>query len=162
MTSAAPAGWLLFAVAALGCCGTGRAAMTLTVRVSVVSEPCIINGGRPIAVDFGDDLLTSKVDGSRYMKNIDYSLECSDAVDGRLKMTISGVGAGFDSTVLQADQANLGIRLLHDGQPMPLNEPLSFSPQDKPALQAVPVKNPADKLRAGAFAASATLSVEYL
>ena len=161
MTSAASLIRLLLCAAIAGCCAPGRAAMTLTVRVSVTSEPCTINDGRPITVDFGDDLLTSKVDGSSYLKNIDYTLDCSDAADGALKMTISGTGAAFDGAVLQADQPNLGIRLLSNGQPMPLNQPLNFTARSKPVLQAVPVKDPADKLRAGAFSASATMTVEY-
>ncbi|MEX3098859.1 fimbrial protein [Serratia ureilytica] len=134
---------------------------TLTINVTVIAEPCTINGGNPIIVDFGDDVLTTKVDGSNYVKPVDYTLDCADATSDDLKMTISGTGAGFDGTVLQASQTDLGIRLLNNGAAMPLNQPLDFRRGSQPVLEAVPVKAPGSKLTAGKFTAAATLTVEY-
>lgn len=141
--------------------GAGTSSATLTVEVTVVAEPCTINNGNPITVDFGDSVLTTKVDGSNYVKPVDYTLDCADATSDDLKMTISGTGAGFDGTVLQASQTDLGIRLLNNGTAMPLNQPLNFSRGTSPVLQAVPVKAPGSKLTAGTFTAVATLAVEY-
>lgn len=39
-------------------------ATTVNVRVTVLSPPCIINGGRPIEVDFGDEVMTTRIDGA--------------------------------------------------------------------------------------------------
>jgi len=144
-----------------GTAQAGSTSATLTVNVTVVAEPCVINGDRPIVVDFGDSILTNGVDGSRYIKNVEYSLDCSNASGDDLTMTISGSGAGFDSTVLQANQPALGIKLLSDGNPMPLNHALNFSRNTPPVLQAVPVKDPAGTLTGGPLTASATMKVEY-
>lgn len=134
---------------------------TVTVKVTVVSEPCVINNGDPIVVNFGDNLLTTEVNGSNYIQPIDYKLSCPDATSDDLKMTISGSGAGFDSRVLQGSQPSLGIKILSDGELMPLNHALNFNRNTHPVLQAVPVKDPAGKLSVGNFTASATMSVEY-
>lgn len=133
----------------------------VTVKVTVISEPCVINNGDPIVVNFGDNLLTTEVDGNNYIQPVDYRLSCPDATSDDMKMTISGTGAGFDGTVLQGSQPSLGIKILSGGNLMPLNQALNFNRNTPPVLQAVPVKDPAGKLTGGAFTASATMSVEY-
>lgn len=135
---------------------------TVTVKVTVVSEPCIINGDNPIDVDFGNDLLTSRVDGVHYMKPVNYTLDCSNATRPALKMRITGTAAGFDSNVLQvAEQASMGVKLLSNGTMLPLNSWLNFTKDSPPVLQAVPVKAAGSTLTAGAFSAAATMTVDY-
>lgn len=36
--------------------------------------PCTINGGSPINVDFGNEVMTTRVDGKNYIKDVNYSL----------------------------------------------------------------------------------------
>lgn len=134
---------------------------TVTVKVTVISEPCVINNSNPIVVNFGDDLLTTEVNGSNYIQPVNYTLSCPDATSDDLKMTISGTGAGFDDNVLQGSQPSLGIKILSDGNIMPVNHALNFNRNTPPVLKAVPVKDPAGKLTGGSFTASATMSVEY-
>ncbi|WP_208951747.1 fimbrial protein [Rahnella sp. ChDrAdgB13] len=144
-----------------GAAQAGTSSDTLTVNVTVIAEPCTINGGSPVQVNFGDDILTTGVDGGSYIRDVDYNLACPDATNDDLKMTISGPSAGFDPTVLQGDQPALGIKLLSDGSPMPLNQPLNFNRNTPPHVQAVLVKDPAGTLVAGPMAVSATMIVEY-
>lgn len=135
---------------------------TVTVKVTVVSEPCIINGGNAIDVDFGDGLLTTKVDGLNYMTPIVYTLDCSGVTVPALKMQISGTAAGFDNNVLQVtEQANMGIKLLNNSTELPLNSWLNFTKDSPPVLQAVPVKASGSALIAGAFSSAATMTVDY-
>jgi len=142
--------------------GAGTTAATLTVEVTVVAEPCVINGNNPIVVSFGDSVLTTKVDGSNYAVPVDYSLDCSGASNDSLKMTISGTGTGFgEGAYIQGNQSQLGIKILSNGELMPLNYPLNFNRNTPPVLQAVPVKNPGGKLTGGPINASATMTVEY-
>ncbi|HBV9912407.1 TPA: fimbrial protein [Klebsiella aerogenes] len=139
----------------------GQTSATLTLTVTVIAEPCVINGGNPVTVDFGDNVLTTGVDGNNYIKPVDYTLDCADATSDDLKMTISGTGAGFNGDVLQASQTDLGIKLISNGVAMPLNQPLTFSRQTPPVLEAVPVKATGSKLTGGPFTATATMTVEY-
>ncbi|MBW4217890.1 fimbrial protein [Enterobacter cloacae subsp. cloacae] len=139
----------------------GTASATLRVNVTVIAEPCTINNGRPIQVNFGDNVLTTNVDGSNYTRPVDYTLDCVDATSDGLKMTISGTVAGFDDSVLQASQTDLGIKLLSNGTALPLNQALNFNRNAPPVLEAVPVKAPGSKLSGGLFTATATMTVEY-
>ena len=143
-------------------CGNMPANATIvTVKVTVTEEPCIINEGHPISVDFGDNVQVPNVDGHHYKRMINYSFICRDASRNGLKLTISGTGAGFDSTVLAADQSNLGIKFLNNGQSLSLNQSVNFFRDHPPTLEAVLVKNPSGTLHTGIFRASATMMVEY-
>lgn len=139
----------------------GSASTSVMLNITVIAGPCVINGDNPIDVDFGHELLTNKVDGNNYQKTVEYSMDCTKATNPALKMMISGAGAGFDNTVLQASQPSLGVKLLNDGQPMSLNQWVNFTAGSQPLLQAVPVKEPGGKLTAGDFTAAATMTVDY-
>ncbi|MES3576150.1 fimbrial protein [Enterobacter cloacae] len=143
----------------------GAKATVLTVKVTVLAGPCKINNNNPIDVDFGDDMLTTRVDGNNYLKTINYTLDCSEAKNDALKMQISGDVAPFDKNILRTPEAsnadNLGIKLLHNGTSWPLNDWFNFKKGEHPVLQAVPVKAPGSTLKAGTFSASATLTVDY-
>ncbi|EMJ5851810.1 fimbrial protein [Klebsiella aerogenes] len=142
--------------------GADTTVTTLTVKVTVITEPCTINANNPIVVNFGDSVLTSKVDGSNYAMPVNYTLDCSGASNDNLKMTISGTGTGFgQGAYIQGNQPHLGIKILSNGDLMPLNYPLNFNRNSPPVLQAVPVKNPAGTLAGGPIEASATMTVEY-
>lgn len=134
---------------------------TITVHVKVESSPCEINHGEMISVNFGDDLLTTLVDGNEYKKTIDYSLDCSQGASDALKIKISGTASAFDNTVLQTSQQNLGIILFGDGQPFPLNQWLNFDKNSPPILMAAPIKSPSEQLKGGAFTAAATMMIDY-
>lgn len=157
--------WQGSALAALmfltGVAQAGTASTTVTVTVTVIAEPCVINSNNPIVVDFGNDVLTNKVDSGIYTQPVNYTLDCTAATGDTLNMTISGTGAGFDTSVLQGGQTNLGIKLLKDGSAMPLNTAIAFSRSTTPVLQAQLVRAPGGKLTAGAFSASATMTVAY-
>ncbi|MCT4715249.1 fimbrial protein [Enterobacteriaceae bacterium H18W14] len=134
---------------------------TITVHVKVESSPCEINNGEVISVDFGDDLLTTLIDGNEYKKAISYSLDCSQGASDALKIKISGSAAAFDNAVLQTNQQDLGIALFSNSQPLPLNEWLNFDRNSQPLLMAAPVKSPGSHLKGGAFSAVATMMIDY-
>ncbi|CNK52624.1 exported pilin protein [Yersinia frederiksenii] len=135
---------------------------TVTVSVNIfAAPPCVINSNNNINVDFGDDLLTSNIDGIQYMKPVTYTLDCTAAATNALKMSIKGNGASFDTAVLRTSNANLGIKLMRSGQELPLNSEFNFTYPAVPVLQAVPVKQINSTLSTGYFSGTATLVVEY-
>lgn len=123
--------------------------------------PCIINGGSPINVDFGNEVMTTRVDGKNYIKDVTYSLQCTGATSKALRMQIKGTGAGFDSTKLATDKADLAIALTANGDALPVNQWLNYNDPTKPALKAVPVKKDGATLTGGAFKATATMMIDY-
>lgn len=138
----------------------GRTA-TVTVKVTVVEiPPCTINGNKVIEVDFGD-VIVSKIDGHNYMKTVDYSLECSGQPTNAMKLAIQGIPSSFDKTALKTNVEGFGIAMRVNGLPLPINSALNFVYPNKPALQAVPVKNTGIDLSGGEFSAGATLKVIY-
>lgn len=145
----------------IGLPALSQAATTVTVSVTVQEKPaCIINDNRTIEVDFGE-ILTVSVDGSNYMKKIDYTLVCSGLKSNALQMRIQGNPAVFNTSALQTNISDFGVALLNDGQPLRINSWLKFTYPNMPQLQAVPVKRSGSKLPGGAFTAGATLLIAY-
>lgn len=135
---------------------------TVQVRVTVIAPlSCVINGNQALLVDFGSDLVTTRVDGSRYIKTLDYTLECKNNSSNAIKMKFQGNATTFNSSALKTEQNDLGIELRANEQPLPINSWLNFTYPNKPLLQAVPVKRTGGILKAGTFSASATLMVAY-
>lgn len=123
--------------------------------------PCVINGGSPINVDFGNEVMTTRVDGVNYIKDVNYILSCTEATSKTLRMQIKGGGASFDSTKLSTDKNDLAIALTANGNALPVNEWLNYNDPSKPALKAVPVKKTGATLTGGAFKATATMMIDY-
>lgn len=138
----------------------GRTA-TVNVLVTVVEvPPCIINGNRVIEVDFGD-VIVPQIDGTRYMKTVSYSLECTGQLTNAMKLAIQGNPTTFDNTALKTNVEDFGIAIRANGQPMVINSWMNFVYPNKPILQAVPVKRTGVDLPGGDFSSGATLMVQY-
>jgi type 1 fimbria pilin len=135
---------------------------TVTVKVTVVAPPpCIINDDRTIDVDFGNELLTTKIDGDNYIKTVDYTLECKDSTRNAMKLKIQGNATTFDASALQTNMADLGVALKANGAALNINSWVNFTYPNLPVLQAVPVKRAGTTLSGGDFSAGATLMVDY-
>ncbi len=129
---------------------------------TLVEPPaCVINADQPIDVDFGKEVMTTRVDGSNYRQPVKYSLECADGVPTALKMQIQGGAAGFDSAALQTNMGDLGIAVLSNGERFPLNTWVNMTYPNTPQLQAVPIKRSGSTLSGGDFSAGATMMVDY-
>lgn len=138
----------------------GRTA-TVTVKVTVVEvPPCTINGNRVIEVDFGD-VIVPQIDGHRYLKPVNYSLECTGQLTNAMKLAIQGNPASFDNSALKTSVDGFGIAMRVNGQPLAINNWLNFVYPNKPVLEAVPVKRAGVELPGGEFSAGATLMVQY-
>lgn len=152
---------------ALACWGAGSPALaktataTVTVKVTVVAPPCEINHNNLIEVDFGNDVMTTRVDGEYKKKPIVYSVQCQGGGSNAVRMLIEGNGAAFDGDVLGTAKTDFGIALLNSGNRMPINTWLDFTYPDLPQLEAVPVKRIGASLTGGPFSAGATMKVEY-
>ncbi|HGM6909401.1 TPA: fimbrial protein [Serratia marcescens] len=153
----------LLAAAVMGCITLPvTAATTVTVSVTVLAPlPCVINGGKPIEVDFGSEVLTTRIDGSNYLTPINYSLSCTGPARNSMKLQIAGNGAGFNGQLLQTSVNGLGIALLRGDARIPLNSWQNFTYPNVPELKAVPIKQAGVQLPTGEFTASATLRADY-
>lgn len=134
---------------------------TLTIAGnSLTGPPCVINGDQTISVDFTDEVMTTRVDGTNYRQPVPYTLECSGASNNALRMQIKGVNAGF-SYALQTSNDDLGILLSNGDRTLPVNAWINFELPEQPNLFATLVKRPGTQLKAGLFTAAATMVVDY-
>ncbi len=143
--------------------GTAQAAeqATVTVKVTITAPACEINGNNLIEVNFGNDVITTRVDGSYKKTAVPYSVDCQGAPSTAMKMQIEGTGAAFNNKALRTNQTDFGIAFLNGGKALPINNWLKFTYPNLPRLEAVPVKRSGAKLAGGAFSAGATMKVEY-
>ncbi|MFV8904626.1 fimbrial protein [Serratia fonticola] len=159
--------WLYaLAVTVLVLSGQQAQAANTTVKVTVTiaaPPPCEINGNNLIEVKFGNDVMTTRINGSYKKQLVPYTIECKNAQPNeQLKIQIVGnQGAGFNSHVLQTEKDGLGIALLRNDNPQPLNTWVSFTYPNKPKFEVVPVKLSGAILKGGRFSAGATMKVEY-
>lgn len=134
----------------------------IRVTVTIVGPPpCVINNNNLIEVNFGNDVMTTRIDGSYKKQPVSYSVECKNAPSNAMKVQIQGNGAGFDGEVLRTDKEGLGIALLRNGNPQPINSWINFTYPNLPQFEAVPVKQAGATLSGGKFTAGATMKVEY-
>ncbi|HID9396040.1 TPA: fimbrial protein [Serratia marcescens] len=140
----------------------GQAATApIYISGTITSKPqCVVNNNQTIRVAFGDDLVTTKVNGRNYLRTIDYTLECKSNAKNTMKMKIAGSAASFDSSAIQSNKGNLAIALRANGTALAIGSWLNFTYPNKPILQAVPVKG-SGVLTTGFFSAGATLMVDY-
>ncbi|MBH2681290.1 fimbrial protein [Serratia marcescens] len=140
-----------------------QSATNITVSVTVLAPlPCVFDGNKPIEVNFGDEVLTTRIDGGNYRMPIAYSLSCSGQGKNAMKLQIAGNGASFNSQLLQTNVNGLGIALLRNGTRIPLNSWQSFTYSTTlPVLEAVLVRQVGVELPTGEFNASATLRADY-
>ena len=135
----------------------------INVKVTIlVPPPCVINDTQDVLVDFGNDIMTTRVDGNNYIKPINYTLNCEGALTNTLQLSIQGVGSHFNMDYLQTSNNNLGIKILANGNSLPINGTVDFTYPDLPLLQAVPIKNNGSVLKGGSFTASALMKIDYL
>lgn len=137
------------------------ASASVTVKITVVAPPCEINDNQLIEVNFGNDVMTTRIDGEYKKMPVTYSLQCQGEASNGLRMRIDGDGAAFDGKVLKTNKTDFGIALLNNGKRLPINSWLNFSYSNQPNIEAVPVKRSGGKLSGGAFSAGATMKVEY-
>lgn len=144
------------------CVSPGLASTTpISISGTITSKPqCVVNNNQTLRVEFGDDLVTTKVNGSNYLRTIDYTLECKNNSRNAMKMKVVGAAAAFNSSAIQSSKGNLAIALRANGVPLIIGSWLNFTYPNKPVFQAVPVKG-SGALTVGFFSAGATLMVDY-
>ncbi|WP_338501940.1 fimbrial protein [Erwinia aphidicola] len=150
---------------------------TVNVSASVVgismkgqiiwTPPCKVTSAdsRRIEVSFGDSVGINQVEGMRYRQPLNYHITCykSQPAGTGLVLTLKGDIASFDASkaALQTSVKGLAIRILQNGSPMVINQPIKVISTALPALEAVLVKQSGVPLKEGQFESTATLLADY-
>lgn len=136
----------------------------VTITGALVDTPeCTINDNNQIDVDFGDDVIISRIDGLKYKNTgLIYTMNCNQLAKKTLKMTVKGSPASFDETLIATDVEGLGIRLfLYDTVPLKQGTEIGFNDGDIVKLSAAPVVQNGITLRAQPFMGTGTMVIEY-
>ncbi|WP_233429642.1 fimbrial protein [Enterobacter asburiae] len=152
------------ASAADSAAGTPRGAQAeVTFHGELVeAPPCIVNGGEPVVVDFGSEVMTTRIDGTEYKKRIAFTLDCREAVSPGQQLRITGgTAAAFDPQAIAGEQPGFGIALYEGSHRYTPGDWLPFTDPAVPELYAVPVKQDGVTLSGGAFSILASLVVAY-
>ncbi|EKR2566580.1 fimbrial protein, partial [Escherichia coli] len=158
-------------------------AQTLAVDVpikitgTIQIPPCEVNEGREIVVDFKDVSVTD-VANDRNRRKVDVPFRCSYS-QGKAYVKVAGTQLGSNTNVLKTDVDNFGIALYqgegtatklvlgdgkHNGQDSigyPIQSGLSGKESGTFTFTAIPFKEGNKELTAGAFTASANMSISY-
>lgn len=134
--------------------------------VLVTPPSCSISNDGTVVTDFGDKVGVRKVASGIYRQKIEgLMLDCGENDNAwQLTLTVTGNAAVFDAdnaTLATSEQADLGVKLLRDGQPFELGTEVKVNGTTLPLLEALLVQRPGSALEEGGFTAQATLRAEY-
>ena len=150
----------LFAVCAIGFCANAMANLTFSGTLRA-PPPCTINSGANIAVDFGE-MGVNTVDGVKHRKPVTYTITCTaSTLPWSMFLTVTATATSFDTSAVQSNVPDLGIKILRNNLPFVLNTKLSIAPASPPVLEVVPVKKSGSTLSEGNFTATAVLVAHY-
>lgn len=136
---------------------------TVTVTGTLVDAPeCTVNGNNAVLVDFGDNVVTRKIDGVNYEEEMKVTLSCNSYVKEDMLLTIrAATEAGFGTGLVGTDTKGLGIQLKAAGKPISTGVPISFIYPSVPRLSAVLVAQDNTTLTARPFTGTGTLVIQY-
>lgn len=143
--------------------GQAHADAEITFKGTLIEQPpCEISSstGNAIEVNFGTEMVTRKVDGTNYREKIPVALDCTNAVNQKLQLSISG-DASYAAGLIKTSKDDLGIRLYNNTTQMTPGTPLNFTPDTIPVLYAVPEAKDNTTLSGGDFTGKANMIVEY-
>lgn len=153
-----------------------NADVKISISGQITFQPCVVNGGNPINVDFGQ-VQVDKISDSNYrvVKNI--SLSCSYYQSAPyVKITGTPLTNNSDGNVLATTIDNFGIALYQgegtaaklllgegEGIGYKINSGLTHKNAANSifTFTAVPYKNGNAELSSGAFSAAASMSIIY-
>lgn len=146
---------------------TEGATTTINVSGSLVDAPeCTVNGNNQIRVDFGNDVVIGRIDGTSYKKTaLAYSLVCTSPLKSAMKVTINTTTpATWGTGLIQTTKTGLGLRLYNGENILPTGTAVNFTYSvggALPALYAVPIAQSGATLTQGTFVATGTMVIAY-
>lgn len=138
-----------------------RAEENMKFHGTLVDAPdCVINGGQPIKVEFGN-VSIGKIDGVNYAEEIKYNLSCEGGDGKQMALSITGQTDSEEGDgVLETDKRFLGLQLMNEQSKLAVGGSVTFTYPTFPVLKVVPVKASHDPT-VGEFNASATMVIAW-
>lgn len=139
----------------------------ITFRGTLIERiPCTVNNGETITINFGDEMMTTRLDDDHsnvYSREVVVPLDCSSR---DIRLRIDGITAAFNPELLAGNQAGFGFRFLYGDRTMPLNDWIqtNVSAAGSPDLtfKVRPVREEGVTINGGEFSIVASLIANYL
>lgn len=122
---------------------------------------CTVNSGKDSSVSFGDEVITTRIDGVNYKQKASYSIECKGNVNNLIKIQFAGLGTDFDSKAVLTDNKDVGVVIYNGTTKIGVNDWISITYPGIPEINLAPVKRPNFDLKGGTFSGYVRLNVEY-
>lgn len=144
-------------------CSTVRAEPVKMNFSGTLIDPlsCVVNGSKSMEANFGDMVMTDKVDGKNYMQKVQYSIVCTGNANNALKMQLSGLGTDFDPKAIKTTNVNLGIAIYNGTTRVAVNDYFNFTYPNLPDLKMVPVKRPGVTLEESGISGYVQMKLDY-
>jgi type 1 fimbria pilin len=136
-------------------------ASNINVSVEILAPSCTINNGDIIEVDFGDELLSTRLDGINYSKDITANFQCNSATPEEIYLKIEGDEWVKDGHFLKTSKVDLAIQFRVNSTHQPINKRITIDPSKPFTLQVAPIFIGEKRLSAGSFTATGTLAIYY-
>lgn len=136
-------------------------ASNIHVNVEVLGPSCTVNNGEIIEVDFGDEILSTKLNGANYKQSFTLSIQCNSATANTVYLAFQGEQWEPGINALKTSKENLHIEFYRGWNLILLNEKVAVPKDELYFFQATPRKFGSVKVQPGPFSASATTVVYY-
>lgn len=136
-------------------------ASNIHVNVEVLGPSCTVNNGEIIEVDFGDEIVSTKLNGANYKQSFTFSLQCTSATANTVYLAFEGEKWEPGINALKTSKENLHIEFYRGLNLIFLNEKIAVSKDEFHTFQVTPIKYGSVKVQPGPFSASATTVVYY-
>lgn len=135
-------------------------AANISINVEVLEPSCNINNGDVIEVDFGDDILSNKLNGSYYAQIVRLTFQCNTLTPDSGYLKIEGEEFEPGIQALKTSKENLSIYFSHSNNIIPINEKVAVNLKSTYNFLAI-LSKIGSKVQPGPFSASATLALYY-
>lgn len=122
---------------------------------------CVINGSKSMTADFGNMVMTDKVDGVNYMQKIKYEVNCTGNAHNAFKMQLYGAATDFDPMAIRTTNKNLGVAIYDGTKKIGVQDWFTFTYPTLPDLKMVPVKRAGVTLESGEISGYVTMYIDY-
>ncbi|MEQ5392031.1 fimbrial protein [Proteus sp. fly-1013] len=144
---------------------TSLATANIELKGKILNPPpiCTFNNNEPIYVNFGNNVVISKIEQDNYQQKFNYDLSCTgDSKEFSFKVSVKGDPAVFDNQLLATSVTDLAIKIvLNNTELLPVNKKVKVERSKLPEFSALLVKKQGANLAEGKFRSSASVIFEY-
>lgn len=152
--------WLVVYIMLSFLVSTKANAAEVNITGEITRSTCQINGGKPLTVDFGNNIHIANIKKRGVTKPFSFTIICTTPPKGLINLKFSGDEPDSHKGLLKTSSPGLAIGIFENGNNYTINTALSFSYDSQPLLMAE-LYLLSDTIEPGPFSATAMITIEY-